>query len=66
MVKFDVSSGNFFSTDVGRVASHYYIHHESVEKYNAVGSFASLLLCISTSHGAFIQRTTDVKDSYGR
>lgn len=34
MVKFDMSSGNFFSTDLGRVASHYYIHHESVRKYN--------------------------------
>eukprot|EP00457_Paulinella_chromatophora_P000148 gb/GEZN01000148.1/.p1 GENE.gb/GEZN01000148.1/~~gb/GEZN01000148.1/.p1 ORF type:complete len:2144 (+),score=329.45 gb/GEZN01000148.1/:63-6494(+) len=34
MVKFDVVSGNFFSTDLGRVASHYYIHHESIEKYN--------------------------------
>ncbi len=36
MVKFDAESGNFFTTDVGRVASHYYIHHESVAQYNAV------------------------------
>jgi len=34
MVKFDMNSGNFFSTDVGRVASLYYIHHESIEMYN--------------------------------
>lgn len=36
MVKCDLSSGNFYSTDVGRVASHYYIHHESVRKYNEI------------------------------
>lgn len=35
MVRYDRKSGNFFSTDVGRVASHYYINHESVETYNA-------------------------------
>jgi activating signal cointegrator complex subunit 3 len=29
-----MSSGNFFSTDIGRVASHYYIHHESMARYN--------------------------------
>ena len=34
MVKYDMKSGNFFSTDVGRVASYYYIHHESIEHYN--------------------------------
>mmetsp|Transcript_18077 Transcript_18077/g.27114 ORF Transcript_18077/g.27114 Transcript_18077/m.27114 type:complete len:1635 (+) Transcript_18077:2-4906(+) len=34
MCSFDEKSGNFFSTHVGRVASHFYIHHESVETYN--------------------------------
>mmetsp|Transcript_35097 Transcript_35097/g.59441 ORF Transcript_35097/g.59441 Transcript_35097/m.59441 type:complete len:2046 (+) Transcript_35097:92-6229(+) len=34
MVSFDSKSGNFFATDVGRVASHFYIHHESVQLYN--------------------------------
>eukprot|EP00467_Chlorarachnion_reptans_P010989 CAMPEP_0114498978 /NCGR_PEP_ID=MMETSP0109-20121206/7165_1 /TAXON_ID=29199 /ORGANISM="Chlorarachnion reptans, Strain CCCM449" /LENGTH=2132 /DNA_ID=CAMNT_0001676501 /DNA_START=186 /DNA_END=6581 /DNA_ORIENTATION=+ len=34
MVSFDEKSGNFFSTDNGRVASHFYIHHESVLTYN--------------------------------
>jgi hypothetical protein len=34
MVRFDVASGNFFTTDVGRVASYYYIHHSSVATYN--------------------------------
>lgn len=34
MVKFDCNSGNFFPTDLGRVASHYYIHHLSIEQYN--------------------------------
>jgi activating signal cointegrator complex subunit 3 len=34
MIKYDFQSGNFFSTDVGRVASYYYIHYESIEKYN--------------------------------
>lgn len=34
MVKFDMKSGNFYSTDIGRIASHYYLHYESVELYN--------------------------------
>jgi activating signal cointegrator complex subunit 3 len=34
MVKFDISSGNFYPTDIGRVASLYYIHHKSIEVYN--------------------------------
>ncbi len=34
MVKFDQRSGQFYSTDVGRVASHYYLHFESIELYN--------------------------------
>jgi len=34
MVSFDEKSGNFFPTDTGRVASHFYIHHLSVETYN--------------------------------
>lgn len=36
MVKFDAQSGNFSSTDVGRVASLYYIHHRSVDTYNSM------------------------------
>ena len=34
MVRFDTRSGNFFPTDLGRVSSHFYIHHESVLRYN--------------------------------
>jgi activating signal cointegrator complex subunit 3 len=34
MIKFDFQSGQFFGTDVGRVASLYYIHHKSVDTYN--------------------------------
>ena len=36
MCKFDPVSGQLYPTDVGRVSSHYYIHHESVEQYNAL------------------------------
>ena len=36
MIKFDQASGQLYPTDVGRVASHYYIHHESVEMYNSL------------------------------
>lgn len=34
MVRFDSRSGNFFPTDLGRISSHFYIHHESILKYN--------------------------------
>lgn len=34
MIRFDARSGNFFSTELGRTCSHYYLHHLSVLKYN--------------------------------
>ena len=36
MVRFDAKSGNLAVTDLGRVASHYYIHHASVRTFNEV------------------------------
>lgn len=34
MMRFDEKSGNFFCTELGRIASHYYIQYTSVETYN--------------------------------
>ncbi|GBG84220.1 hypothetical protein CBR_g38192 [Chara braunii] len=34
MLRFDERSGNLYVTDLGRVASHYYIQYTSVETYN--------------------------------
>lgn len=34
MIRFDERGGNFYATDLGRVASHYYIKHESVLTFN--------------------------------
>jgi activating signal cointegrator complex subunit 3 len=34
MMAFDEKSGNLYVTDLGRVASHYYIQYTSVETYN--------------------------------
>jgi activating signal cointegrator complex subunit 3 len=34
MVSFDPKSGNLYTTNVGRTASHYYLHYESVKMYN--------------------------------
>jgi replicative superfamily II helicase len=34
MMRFDEKSGNLYVTDLGRVASHFYIHYTSVETYN--------------------------------
>ena len=34
MIRFDEGSGNFGTTIVGRVASHYYIRHESMRMFN--------------------------------
>ena len=34
MIRFDEASGNFGTTTVGRVASHYYIRHESMRMFN--------------------------------
>ncbi|CDY47017.1 BnaC02g42020D [Brassica napus] len=34
MMRFDEKSGNFYCTELGRVASHFYIQYSSVETYN--------------------------------
>lgn len=34
MMRFDEKSGNLYVTDLGRVASHFYIQYTSVETYN--------------------------------
>lgn len=34
MMRFDEKSGNFYCTDLGRIASHFYIQYSSVETYN--------------------------------
>lgn len=34
MVRFDARSGSLYMTEMGRVASHYYIGHESVLVFN--------------------------------
>eukprot|EP01125_Pyxidicula_operculata_P014589 TRINITY_DN4878_c0_g1_i1.p1 TRINITY_DN4878_c0_g1~~TRINITY_DN4878_c0_g1_i1.p1 ORF type:complete len:2162 (+),score=668.51 TRINITY_DN4878_c0_g1_i1:53-6538(+) len=34
LIKYDRKSGNFQSTDLGRIASHYYITHQSMNTYN--------------------------------
>ena len=34
MLRFDRRSGNLAVTDLGRAASHYYISHESVFRFN--------------------------------
>jgi activating signal cointegrator complex subunit 3 len=36
MIRFDSDSGNFAATDLGRVASHYYIHNNSIETFDEV------------------------------
>lgn len=36
MIRYDEASGNFGITDLGRVASHFYIHYLSVETFNAM------------------------------
>lgn len=34
MMRFDEKSGNFYCTELGRIASHFYIKYSSVETYN--------------------------------
>lgn len=36
MLRFDRRSGNLAVTDLGRAASHFYISHESVFRFNGV------------------------------
>lgn len=34
MMRFDEKSGNFYCTELGRIASHFYLQYSSVETYN--------------------------------
>eukprot|EP01119_Soliformovum_irregulare_P015903 TRINITY_DN4546_c1_g1_i2.p1 TRINITY_DN4546_c1_g1~~TRINITY_DN4546_c1_g1_i2.p1 ORF type:complete len:1649 (-),score=558.98 TRINITY_DN4546_c1_g1_i2:15-4961(-) len=34
MIRFEEATGSFYSTDLGRVASHYYINHASIDTFN--------------------------------
>lgn len=34
LIKYDRKSGNFQVTELGRIASHYYVTHESMQTYN--------------------------------
>lgn len=34
MMRYDEKSGNFYCTELGRIASHYYLRYSSVEMYN--------------------------------
>lgn len=34
MMRFDEKSGNFYCTELGRIASHFYIQYSTVETYN--------------------------------
>ncbi|GAM18810.1 hypothetical protein SAMD00019534_019850 [Acytostelium subglobosum LB1] len=36
MIRFDQTTGNFFPTDLGRIASHYYIKYPSIETFNEI------------------------------
>ncbi|EPS71469.1 hypothetical protein M569_03289, partial [Genlisea aurea] len=36
MMRFDEKSGNFYCTELGRIASHFYIQYSSVETYNSM------------------------------
>jgi len=36
MIRFDVRSGNLGVTDLGRIASHFYIKHGTIESFNAM------------------------------
>lgn len=34
MMRYDEKSGNFYCTELGRIASHFYLQYSSVETYN--------------------------------
>jgi activating signal cointegrator complex subunit 3 len=36
MVRFDQRSGNLYMTDLGRIASHFYIKHETIDTVNEI------------------------------
>lgn len=54
MIRYDIRSGNLAVTDLGRIASHYYIKHDTIEAFNTMltahlnESEALHVLCSST------------------
>ena len=53
MIRFDERSGNMYVTELGRVASHYYLRHASIEAYNELlkpsMSDSEVLACVARS-----------------
>ena len=58
MARFDERSGNLYVTELGRVASHYYIRHASILTYNELlkphMNEADVLAMIARSSGAWV------------
>lgn len=53
MARYDMMSGNLFPTDLGRIASHFYIGYATImivnEKLNDVSTLKTILMIVSMS-----------------
>jgi replicative superfamily II helicase len=76
MMRYDEKSGNFYCTELGRIASHFYLQYSSVETYNEmlrrhmseseVGSWFFLFCVFSFVHIVMPVKFTDLSGYYLR
>jgi activating signal cointegrator complex subunit 3 len=68
MIRFDPRSGNLAPTDLGRIASHYYITHETIDSFNHMlnpevgGADALHVLCASAEFDQLKMRPEELEE----
>ena len=68
MIRYDMRSGNLAVTDLGRIASHYYIKHDTIEAFNTMlsahlgHSDALHVLCSSTEFDQLKMRPEELAE----
>ncbi|KAG5188657.1 Sec63 Brl domain-containing protein [Tribonema minus] len=68
MIRYDAQSGNLASTDLGRAASHFYIQHESVFRFNKGmkqqmnDAAVVALVCLASEFDQIRVRPEELKD----
>lgn len=68
MIRYDQKSGNLAVTDVGRIASHYYIHHRTIESFQSMctahlnDAEALHVLCCATEFDQLKVRPEEVSE----
>jgi pre-mRNA-splicing helicase BRR2 len=57
LIKYDKKTGQFLSTELGRIASHYYLTNETISTYNQLDICTVCMTCLTDcNHQCIIDR----------